>query len=538
MKTFFALSIVSVIFFSSPLLATDRLVVSFEDSGAGSLRAALFGACREAGDDTIRFAPTWLESFRISLRSPLEIPADCDGGVTIIGSADKETVLDGSSIESGEGILIIRSWGNVIEQLTFAGNHQGAGIVLEESDNLIQNNFMGVFRQEGGTSPNRIGILIENDWNIVRGNTISANRAEGILIHGNANTIQSNRIGDRSSSCSDVTLPTTEVDDFPTFVREIVHEMIPVEETEEDRDVRSEQPAECGNDGAGIRITGDRNLVGGRDVDNANRILFNGDSGIVIESSGSSNRHFENIIAYNEGPGIRLESGANGGIEPLKMLQSFPVEVEPANGLFRYTLFGEGSEGMTVDLYLVSSDEKDDSERGEGASYLESFEIGNGIFTRTLERSDVPPGARISSIVCDPNSNCSEFSQNASFGRDSDQDGILDPVENLHTDPFRIDSDNDGLPDSVEDRNQNGIVDSGETNPSKEDTDEDGISDFIETGGDERYDPFEDTDPTNPDTDGDGLGDGHEDKDRNGRIEIGETDPRNPDTDGDGRPDL
>jgi hypothetical protein len=69
------------------------------------------------------------------------------------------------------------------------------------------------------------------------------------------------------------------------------------------------------------------------------------------------------------------------------------------------------------------------------------------------------------------------------------------------------DLDADGIPDAVEDRNQNGLLDSGET------------------------------DPLNPDSDGDGLPDGLEDRNANGRTDPGETDPRVGDTDADGIPD-
>lgn len=528
----------SFLLISSPLWAAERWVISFSDSGPGSLREILNRSCMDEGDDTIHFYPTRLDLFRINLQSPLEIPADCNGAITITGSVDKETILDGSGITTGEAILVVSSWGDTIEGLTFVGYQGGAGLVLEDSDNTVEDNFFGI-RRTGEVSPNAVGMQVGNDWNILRGNTLSGNTGDGVLLEGDANTLQGNRIGDPEGSCERETFLDQTSGGDPTFVREISNEVFLRMDFVLPRFSLVERRGPCGNGGAGIRIRGSRNLIGGDALEDGNRILFNDNGGIVVESTGQRNRFAKNALSNNRGEGIRLDARANGGIEPLRSLQSFPVESEPANGVFRYTLFGEGTAGTTVDLYLIASNEKDDSVgRGEGAKYLESFAANGGIFTRTLERPDLPPGARISSIVCDANGNCSEFSPNAAFGRDSDHDGILDPIEDPNgdlviqrgeTDPLLIDTDGDGLPDSVEDRNQNGIVDPGETDPRKADTDGDGISDFVETGGDGFYNPEEgDTDPRNIDTDGDGIPDGVEDANHNGVIDLGERDPTDP----------
>jgi hypothetical protein len=131
---------------------------------------------------------------------------------------------------------------------------------------------------------------------------------------------------------------------------------------------------------------------------------------------------------------------------------------------------------------------------------------------------------------------------------DSDGDGISDIIENSRcTNSMDIDSDDDGITDGFEDKNQNGIVDSGETNPCNPDTDGDGIQDGTETGittaapdpdgatgpllGTDAtkfqpdLDPSTHTDPLKADTDGDGIKDGDEDKNHNGRVDAGETNP-------------
>lgn len=546
------------LFLSASAHAEDRLVTNFADDGNGTLRKLIVASCYFPGDDTITFAPTYPYNPQIiiSLTKPLVMEAGCHGTITIIGPEDREVILEGSAIVTGDATLNISSWGNEVDNLIFVGNQAGPAILLKNSDNLIQNNFIGVYRNEEGSSPNKIGIRVSGDWNILRNNTISANLSDGVIIDRDANSLEGNRIGDRKDSCSDVSLPYEEAGDF-SFVREIVHPFIngngPMLSGAAaapllNFNIRENQSEECGNGGAGIRISGDRNLIGNNGPDDPNRILFNEDGGIVVEPAGLQNKYFNNVIAYNNGPGIVLKPGANNKVESLKSIQSFPVNVEPADGIFRYTLWGSGQMGTTVDLYLVASDEPNDSQgQGEGAKYLESFIMPADIFTRSLQRNDVPPGSRVSAVVCDKGGNCSGFSQNVVFGRDADHDGMVDPsedsnsdlvVQKRETDPLLMDTDGDGLPDPVEDRNQNGLVDPGETDPSEVDSDGDGLNDFIETGGDGTYDVSEgDTDPNNPDTDGDGLLDGDEDKNHDGVIQLGENNPRKADTDGDSQPD-
>ncbi len=126
---------------------------------------------------------------------------------------------------------------------------------------------------------------------------------------------------------------------------------------------------------------------------------------------------------------------------------------------------------------------------------------------------------------------------------DSDSDGIIDGVEDgnhngqidwAETDPLNPDSDSDGIPDGVEDANKNGRVDPGESDPLKADSDRDGIPDGQEDHNhDGNLDPGE-TDPALADTDADGLTDAQEDRNGNGQVDADETDPTNPDCDSDG----
>ncbi|GEM_PF-4145432 len=517
-----------------------RDVTVFEDDGSpelyGSLRRVLEGACLEEGDDVIVFHHTTLPEIRIILREPLVIPSTCNGSVTIRGSNEVETILDGSLIRSGNAILIIESWGDTIEHLTFTGFGNGAGIYLKDGDHTIRDNFIGVLRNQDRSAANQKGIWVKGDWNKIENNTISANTQEGILLEGSANLLLGNNIGYREGSCPNPALPTPSATFWPTFIHEVIHEnLIRMPDTE----VPIAAPL-CGNGGPGIRIQGSRNVIGNFSSPNftfdpSNKILFNRDRGIVVEAQGTRNAFVHNSIAYNRGAGIDLEGTANAGILPVENLQIFPPETEERTP--HYNITGRAVPGSTLDLYVVARNDPDDSEgKGEGAKYLTSLEIFDEIFTFDFENSELAPGMQVTAITCDRAVNCSEFSARAIVSLDSDQDAIPDWVEDPNgdtridrgeMDPYLIDSDGDGLPDSAEDRNGNGRVDAEETDPRKADSDTDGISDFVETGGDGLMDTSEgDTNPLNPDTDGDSRPDGVEDANHDGLMELGETDPR------------
>jgi len=132
----------------------------------------------------------------------------------------------------------------------------------------------------------------------------------------------------------------------------------------------------------------------------------------------------------------------------------------------------------------------------------------------------------------------------AATNHDADGDGALkDAEKTMGTHPNKVDTDGDGLWDGAEDKNQDGIMDTGETDPCDPDSDDDGFDDFAERvgGSDPRSASSTPSGIPPEDADSDGIPDTWEIA-RVGRMDIlggtysGTSRPR--DYDGDGQSDL
>lgn len=526
-----------VLFFGSlPVHAIDRLVTNFGDSGAGTLRLVLQGACEDQGDDVITFAKTYLAEIYINLESPLHIVPDCNGRVTLIGSREVETILDGEAIANGKAILEIARWGNRIQGLTFVGFKTGAGIGIFQSDNIIENNFIGTFRSKNENLANQHGIIVTGDWNTIIGNTIVGNSEDGIIVESDNNLFQKNNIGFKAQDKFCATVQEEEVvesESNTSYIREIIY-FDPDDAVGHGSFVLSSIPEGCGNGGSGIHLAeqASRNAIGALDSGEENTIVYNKNNGILIEGSGKQNQISHNVIAHNGGLAIDLGgdgeivrgedygNGPNEGIPgPLYVLH--PVKNDPFMDSYEYTLVGQGIAGSTLELYLAPAG-------GNGTlEFIDDFVIPSSPFAYDLAGFDLYPGQWVTALVCDQEGNCSELSDGL-LDRDVDHDGILDSNESGHegSDTFLKDSDQDGLVDSLEDKNLDGKKDGNETATLLNDSDSDGLTDFVEMGGDDAYDPQNnDTDPLNPDTDSDGMADGLEDNNQNGIIDLGESSP-------------
>lgn len=219
-----ALTLFPSLSWADPILRTVR---TDEDSvGHGTLRLLLQSACDDDGDDDIVFGHTRLNEIRIILDSPLVIPQDCRGLVTITGSSEVETILDGSRLE-GPGripgqlcLLNVYSNRHKIRNFTFVDS-EGSGVCLFGQENEVsKNKFNGnaavkypivvsqVFSRQfpqmngqGNTVANNtvlggseIGLWVDSNENSIKENSVE--EAWGVSIHlgGRENDFSGNRV--------------------------------------------------------------------------------------------------------------------------------------------------------------------------------------------------------------------------------------------------------------------------------------------------------------------------------------------------------
>lgn len=478
--------------------ASERLVSNASDeSEEGTLRVVLQDACNTAGNDTIGFAETRLVEIRIPLGSPLVIPEDCQGSVTLEGSSKVRTILDASDIP-GTGstpgdicILNIYSDNHTVRDFQFTDSSNGAGLCLFGKNNLAEENIF---------DENRYGVVISDAF-----------QEDYPGMNGNGNELRANTIGP--------------------------------------------------NDAVGVWVEASDVLIGGDSFDeDRNIIQYNEEGGILVVGNDTENVTITHNTVAGNGNGMNLDLNENGVtlndlsdedngpnylLNFADYFQAFPLVLSPA-GEERYWAWGVSMSGTRVELYSISEDDLATGlGYGGGNSHYGDFDLSGMTYSVTPDVVALPTGQVMTTLTFDDEGNTSEYAMNIEVGFDADLDGIVDQYEQGDGTPSsggsrddNPDSDSDGLPDSAEDHNRNGIWDQelGETCAYNSDSDRDGLSDWAEVRGDGVYDEGFDTDPLDGDTDADGLADGAEDANQNGVWEgyLGETSPLLTDSDDDG----
>lgn len=190
---------------------TDRWVSNENNAGDGTLHAVLWDACHSKGDDIIQFS-IWKE---IHINSPIVIPADCDGSISIVGRTNIRTVIDGSNIAldgelSERSAIAIEGNGHTIENITIVGVKNepqsrellpGIGISVLGSNNTLRIIHSGIITEDEEDRGNDIGIYIDGDNNTIKNSHISRNTLDGISVSGDVNIIQGNYIGEARENC-------------------------------------------------------------------------------------------------------------------------------------------------------------------------------------------------------------------------------------------------------------------------------------------------------------------------------------------------
>ncbi len=428
---------------------TTYTVTNTNNSGAGSLRAAIISANGNAGVDTIAFNIATTDANHLYYRdngaAGFSTPVTttlADAAITDFdadypaGTARSwyRISLSGSDLGVTEGVIIDGSTqpgynsakGPVIE-LNAAGVSSGdpnaltlttgastvRGLVINNAgDNAIEvdsgaggstivGNFLGTdvsgTQARGNSTGGSWGAIAIKSNNVVVGGTtaadrnlISGNSGSGIEIY-NAATgalIRGNYIG--------TTVTGT---------------------------------AALGNVTAGIDIRSNaaNNTVGGITAGMGNVIAFNGGDGISITSTASGNAMRGNSIYSNIGLGIDLNddgvtaNDTNDTDAGPNALKNFPivtlVKTSGSTVTVSGTLHTTASAAHTIDFYASAS--ADTTGYGEGATYLGATTVttdgsGDASFSNVSFAQTVPVGYFISAVTVDlASGNTSEFSHGA-----------------------------------------------------------------------------------------------------------------------------
>jgi parallel beta-helix repeat protein len=187
-----------------PVLETmeDRLapsvVTTLEDGGAGSLRQAILDANAHGGD-TITFAVAGtinVGSTGLGGLPTVTAPVTIDGNMQVVisgGGAD----MDGLVLQGGNSLvqgLIINGFGIPTGYRTASGTQ----IHVESGGNTIQGNYLGTDSSGMAAMGGGFGVAIDNGGanNTVSSNLISGNNGSGVILGSDSNNlIENNMIG-------------------------------------------------------------------------------------------------------------------------------------------------------------------------------------------------------------------------------------------------------------------------------------------------------------------------------------------------------
>lgn len=341
---------------SSPL--ANIIVNNTNDSGSGSLRAAIMAANTTPGDHTIVFD---IPSGPYTIAPASQLPALARQNITIDGTTQPGfvdspiIVIDGFFASAAEDGLSIAASGCTIKGLVIVNFNTAAGIGIGASaDNTsIFGCYIGA--DANGTTPkaNSIGIRIQSSNNIIggpgigEGNVISGNDT-GILISSqgatspNNNVIQGNLIGVNAAGNSALPNVTGIIISASTAALAPSGTLIggsgagegnviscnstagiELQNFASDTTIQgnhigtdSTNTLNLGNIGNGIAITpsgpaqSTGTLIGGTAAGQANAILFNF-RGVLMAGTTFLNPVLGNSIFANTGNGIQLITGAN-----------------------------------------------------------------------------------------------------------------------------------------------------------------------------------------------------------------------------------
>ena len=446
------------IFFET--LPNAIVVTNTNDSGTGSLRAALTSANSINGPDIIAFNILGSGVKTITPTSPLPAsiePVTIDG-TTQPGYAGSPLIeINGQSAGASSG-LTITAGDSTIKALVI-NRFNFNGIVLSNNgNNVVQSCYIGTDATGTLDRGNVVtGIVISTPNNTIGGasaslrNIISGNDQNGVVLLAGAtnNTIQLNRIGLNASGGAAIgNVHGGVVVDTGASGNTIISNLIAANETgvnllgssnsvlRNDFSVASNGVDPLPNT-TNILISGLNNSIGSANFLNKNTIRFATGVGVAV-TGGTGNLILLNSIHLNGGLGIDLgndgvtTNDANDPDTGPNNLQNYPVitsaNVSGLNITIQATLNSTPQTLFTVDFYWSTT--ADSSGFGEGQNYIGSRQVltedsGNTAFTAVFSPVSIPAGSFITAVTRDAANNTSEFAR-AVIASDASACGTLE----------------------------------------------------------------------------------------------------------------
>src|SRR5262245_21316432 len=359
------------------------VVTTTNDSGAGSLRAAILRVNAATGADRIAFAiptsdsrfadanhngqfdPGDFWSIRLSSALPqishrVTLDGWSQGGAGHHGQPQVE--LDGRNAGPNADGLVFANHRNSTLRGLIVNRFHGNGVELDGGGgHELVGNFIGTDAAgQRAAGNNLVGVLISasSDNSIggtgpSEGNLISGNDVQGIRIGGAASTgnrIVANLVGTNWSG---------------------------------DAAVANGSKIE---DGDGIRIDGGQfNIIGGPTAAERNVLAGNNDDGIDMRGGASDNTIQGNLVGIDAGGRNPLGNGADGIFLQDASRNLIAANVSGANGFNGVFLFGDSHDNVIANNFIGTNPQLD---RGLGNSTKVSF--ADGIFLAQFDRPQGP----------------------------------------------------------------------------------------------------------------------------------------------------
>jgi parallel beta-helix repeat protein len=317
---------------SSKVMAATYTVTNTQDSGPGSLRQAISYANTDPGASTILFSIPGFNVHTINLLTPL--PAIENRSVNIDATTQpgyrgapliELTGYGSNYAQVSYGLLFINSSNSMVRGLCI---NRFRGNLIEfrgGQNNSVVENYLGTdptgtrnIGQEAGSLDAATGILLDrSERNTIARNLISGNN-RGVAIYGSPvalgalanNVVQGNRIG-------------TDVNGMRSLGNRVGVEINNSSVNIIGGAGPSERNIISGNSVEGVLIQGgEANVTGGNFIGTAMdgvQPLPNRGPGVHLRETrnnavGRAEGGYGNVIAFNDGPGVRVESGNSNSI--------------------------------------------------------------------------------------------------------------------------------------------------------------------------------------------------------------------------------